>query len=146
LRQHWYSYSERRTKSWEEPTGLIAVIHLMPPSIPVCRLDGTDVSFPSDIWGFSINGVAVNPEMYTKETALGPRRFASFRTDGDFFFVTTKSFGKIRVKVIEEKKTYKEYKGFRGFDSGPADIKCEIWAMRDQATAILDQLTKTKQK
>jgi hypothetical protein len=122
-------------------TGLIVTFTLMPPSIPAYRVsDGKDMSYPWDIWGFLINGVSVPCEQYTKDTANGLHSFTMFRRDGDFFFVTTKSFGEIKMKIMAEPPM----SASEHLRPRPAHYKCEIWATKSKATEILDHLTKKK--
>ncbi len=122
------------------PTSLIATFTVMPPTRPLYRVsDGADVSFPWNISGLEINGAAVACEQYTRETAIGRFEFAKFRRDGDFFFITTKSFGELQMKVIEERPLGPS---MSGVDMPPPayEIKSEIWATSRQTSEVLDQL------
>ncbi len=120
----------------------------MPPTMPEYRVsDGADVSIPFDIWEFTINGVDVDLEKYTKDTAIGRLDFAKFRADGDFFFITTKLFGEITMKVMESKPESEMPPGFYVADMPPPPekYKCEIWATKHQTSEIQGKL-KLKRK
>jgi hypothetical protein len=97
------------------------------------------MSFPWDPVGVKINGLAVDCETYTKETAVGRLVFTRFRRAGDFLFIATKLFGEIQMKVIEE-KPLGQY--MAGIPPPASELKCAIWATRRQMNEILDQLKK----
>jgi hypothetical protein len=121
------------------PTELVATFTLLPPMMRFYRLSRlVDLSIPWNISGLRINDVAVQCETYKKDTEIARLDFVKFRRNGDFFYVTTKPFGEIQMKVLEEEC----HGGGSAQMPASCDYKCQIWATWRQQSEILDQLNR----